>query len=74
LLAGLAGQDGAGVSAAQGEAEADQAMALLRKTVGMGYRNPGIRTDSTLDPLRKREDFKKLLEELEQKSPAKPAK
>ena len=24
---------------AQGEAEADQAMALLRKTVGMGYRD-----------------------------------
>ena len=39
LLAGLAGQDGAGVSAAEGKAETDQAMALLRKTVGMGYRD-----------------------------------
>ena len=33
-----------------------------------------FRTDSALDPLRQREDFKKLLEELEKKSPAKPEK
>ena len=38
-LAGLAGQEGAGVSAAEGKAEADQAMALLRKAVDMGYRD-----------------------------------
>ena len=74
-LAGLAGRDGAGVSAAEGKAEADQAMALLRKAVGMGYRDAGaFRTDSALDPLRQREDFKKLLAELEQKSAAKPEK
>ena len=74
-LAGLAGRDGAGVSAAEGKAEADQAMALLRKAVGMGYRDAGaVRTDSALDPLRQREDFKKLLTELEQKSAAKPEK
>jgi hypothetical protein len=72
-LAGLAGLDGAGVSAAEGKAEADQAMALLRKTVVTGYRDAsGLRTDSALDPLREREDFKELLEELEQKSAAKP--
>src|SRR5262249_6088870 len=35
-LAALAGRDGAGISAAEGEAETAQAMALLRKTVGMG--------------------------------------
>ena len=74
-LAGLVGQDGAGVSAADGKAEADQAMALLRKAVGMGYRDAGaFRTESALDPLRQREDFKKLLAELEQKSAAKPEK
>ena len=73
LLASLAGRDGAGRSAADSEAETAQAMALLRKTVGMGYRDTsGFRTDSALDPLRQREDFQKLLEELEKKSPAKP--
>ena len=60
------------MSAAQGKAETAQAMALLRKTVGMGYRDASaFRTDSALDPLREREDFKKLLEELEKKSTAK---
>ena len=53
--------------------EADQAMALLRKAVGMGYRDAvAVRTDSALDPLRQREDFQKLLQELEQKSAARP--
>ena len=36
-LAGLAGQEGTGVSAAEGKAHADQAMALLRKAVDAGY-------------------------------------
>jgi hypothetical protein len=72
-LAGLAGRDGAGVSAAEGKAEAEQAMALLRKAVGMGYLDAGaVRTDSALDPFRQREDFQKLLQEVEQKSAAKP--
>ena len=40
-----------------------------------GFRNPGLfRTEGALDPLREREDFKKLLTELEQKSAAKPEK
>jgi tetratricopeptide (TPR) repeat protein len=64
-LAGLAGRDGAGVSAAEGEAEADQAMALLRKAVGMGYADAdAFRNDSALDPLREREDFRMLMMEL----------
>jgi len=37
----------------------DQAMALLRKTVDMGYRSAAnFRTDTALDPLRNRDDFK----------------
>ena len=73
-LAGLAGQEGTGVSAAEGKAHADQAMALLRKAVD-GFRYiPEYRTEGALDPLREREDFKKLLTELEQKSAAKPEK
>ena len=72
-LAGLAGQEGTGVSAAEGKAHADQAMALLRKAVDAGFRDiHDYRTEGALDPLREREDFKKLLAELEQKSAAKP--
>ena len=73
-LAGLAGQEGTGVSAAEGKANADQAMALLRKAVD-GYRRIDVyRTEGALDPLREREDFKKLLAELEQRSAAKSKK
>jgi len=50
-------------------------MALLAKAVTMGYRNPdNYRNESALDPLRKGEDLKKPLAELEEKSPAKPEK
>jgi hypothetical protein len=71
-LAGLAGQEGTGVSAAEGKDHADQAMALLRKAVdGFGDIHE-YRAEGALDPLREREDFKKWLSELEQKSAAKP--
>ena len=74
-LAGLAGRDGAGVSAAEGKVEADQAIGLLKKAIDTGYRNAAaFRTESALDSLRKREDFKKLLEELEKTSLAKADK
>jgi tetratricopeptide (TPR) repeat protein len=60
-LAGLAGRDGSDVSAA----EADVAMALLRQAVGMGYRNlDAFRTEDALDPLRGRDDFRVLLNDL----------
>ena len=74
-LAGVAGQAGAGVSAAEAMSEADAAMALLKKAVSTGFRSAdAFRTEDALDPLRKREDFKKLVEELESPSPSKPAK
>ena len=61
-LAGLAGLDGAGVSAAEGEGEAARAMGLLRKAVDMSYRgNAAYRTEDALDPIRDREDFKLLI-------------
>ena len=63
------------MSAAEGKANADQAMALLRKAVDAGHRNISLyRTEDALESLREREDFKKLLTELEQKSAAKPKK
>jgi len=64
-LAALAGRNDAGVSAAEGEAEAGRATGLLRKAVGMGYRNAAaFRTDSALDPLRNRPDFRVLMMDL----------
>ncbi len=75
VLAGLAEPNGSGVSAAEGKAESDQAMASLRNAVDAGYRIAAdFRTDSALDPLRKREDFKKLIDELEKPPPAKTEK
>jgi tetratricopeptide (TPR) repeat protein len=72
VLAGLAGQAGSSVSAAEGKAESDQALASLRKAVDAGYRAAAdFRMYSALDALRKREDFKKLSEELEKPPPAK---
>jgi serine/threonine protein kinase/tetratricopeptide (TPR) repeat protein len=60
-LAGLAGRESSGVSAA----EADAAMTLLHKAVGVGYRNPdAYRTEDALDPLRGRDDFRLLMLDL----------
>ena len=45
---------------------ADQAMAMLRDAVAKGYKNADdMKTDKDLDPLREREDFKKVVAELE---------
>ena len=64
-LAGLAGQDGSGVSAAAASTEADAAMALLRRAFAMGYRGlDSYRTEDALDLLRGRDDFKLLMMDL----------
>jgi hypothetical protein len=43
----------------------DAAMKLLREAVSKGYRNmPHLQNDTELDPLRRREDFQKLVAEL----------
>jgi serine/threonine protein kinase len=48
--------------------QADLAMAWLRKSVAVGFADAGhIKQDKDLDALREREDFKKLLAELENK-------
>jgi tetratricopeptide (TPR) repeat protein len=61
----LAGRAGSGIPTANKAAEADQALALLRKAVDLGYRAETFRTEPALDPLREREDFKKLMSEIE---------
>jgi hypothetical protein len=49
----------------QADAEADKAMAWLKKAVAAGYKDAAhMQKDKDLDALREREDFKKLLAEL----------
>jgi hypothetical protein len=58
---GLAGQAGSGVVGSEATAEAEKSVALLRKGVGVGYRNPdAYRTDDARDPLRGLPDFRLL--------------
>jgi hypothetical protein len=46
----------------------DAAMRLLRDAVSKGYKDaPHMKKDSDLEPLRQREDFQKLVAELEGK-------
>jgi serine/threonine protein kinase/tetratricopeptide (TPR) repeat protein len=48
---------------------AEQAMDFLRRAVAEGWQNPQmLKTDPDVDPLRGRQDFRKLLAELEPKS------
>jgi serine/threonine protein kinase/tetratricopeptide (TPR) repeat protein len=64
-LAGLAGRPGSGVSATQGADEAGKAMAVVRRAIAMGYRNPDTyQTEVALDTLRDRPDFRALLMDL----------
>jgi hypothetical protein len=49
---------------------ADQTMAMLHDAVTKGYKNAAhMKKDTDLDPLRSREDFKKLIAELEATAP-----
>jgi tetratricopeptide (TPR) repeat protein len=67
LLSGLAGAAGSGVTAADGRKAAKQAMDTLRQAVMGGYSNLlEMRTDHSLDPLRQRADFQRLLAEIEE--------
>jgi eukaryotic-like serine/threonine-protein kinase len=65
-LADLAAEPGSGMTAAEGQAESDRAMEWLRQAVAAGYRKLSImRTDTDLDPLRTRPDFRLLIMDLE---------
>jgi tetratricopeptide (TPR) repeat protein len=64
-LAGVAEVPGSGVSAVEGEAEAEKAMDQLRQAVAIGFRElDWLRTENALDPLRDRPDFGLLLDDL----------
>ncbi len=69
--AALADLAGSGPSSGPAAADADEAMALLHQAVAKGFRNAALfRTDDALDPLRGREDFRRLLMDLD--FPAEP--
>jgi hypothetical protein len=62
-----------GKSADKKQEYANRAMDLLQKAVKAGWRDAAhISKDTDLDPLRGRDDFKTMIEELAKKSPAKP--
>jgi tetratricopeptide (TPR) repeat protein len=66
LLASVAGVAGSGLTAAQGETQAESALAALRRAVSMGYRNTArLRSDAQLDSLRARPGFQILLMDLD---------
>jgi len=66
LLSGVADRPGSGLSAAEGQGEADSAMVALRRAVDAGWRDvSGARNDSDLDPIRSRPDFRILMLDLE---------
>jgi eukaryotic-like serine/threonine-protein kinase len=65
LLSALARESGSGLSDADGRAEADKAMASLRRAVAAGWGQAAhMRVDTDLDPLRSRPDFGLLLLDL----------
>jgi hypothetical protein len=73
LLAGLAADPASGLTAAEGRAEADQAMDYLRKAVAGGMRDAAsYRSSPSLKALRDRADFRQLLKDLEKPSEAFP--
>jgi tetratricopeptide (TPR) repeat protein len=65
LLSGLASQSGSGLTAAEGQAEADHAMNSLRLAAASGWRNPAwMASDTDLNPIRSRPDFQSLVLDL----------
>ncbi len=50
-------------------AHAEKAMALLNRTAGMSFRSPDtFRHETALEPVRNRDDFKKLMTDLEERA------
>jgi eukaryotic-like serine/threonine-protein kinase len=69
-LAWVATEAGSGMTAERGVAAAQRAMDELRQAITTGFTGIGrLRFDPSLDTLRSRDDFQKLLKELEMKVP-----
>jgi tetratricopeptide (TPR) repeat protein len=69
LLAGLGGDAMSGVTASEAAAFADQAVAALRDAVQAGWAQGDELKEPDFDSLRRRDDYQKLLQELEAKMP-----
>jgi hypothetical protein len=64
-LAGIGTMPGTGMSAVEGQAEAERAMQWLHRAVARGYRNVALmQRDHDLDPLHSRDDFRLLMMDL----------
>jgi tetratricopeptide (TPR) repeat protein len=76
LLAGLGGDAKSGVTKEEARAFGDRAVAARADAIKAGWRPAGLDDPKgpDFDALRHREDFRKLLAELAQKSPARPTK
>jgi serine/threonine protein kinase/tetratricopeptide (TPR) repeat protein len=75
LAAALRGADKSSAAAKEADTEADRAMAWLAKAVAAGFTDfTHIKTDEDLKALHGREDYKKLVAELESKAKKKPQK
>jgi tetratricopeptide (TPR) repeat protein len=68
LLAGLGGDAKSGVTKAEAAAFANQAVAALRDAINAGWSGPNELKEPDFDPLRGRDDFRKLLAEVEAKT------
>ena len=62
------------MTTAEVESFTQQAVAALREAVNAGWARLDLLKEPDFDPLGEREDFQKLLTELEQKSAAEPEK
>src|SRR5262249_47699023 len=67
LLAGRGGEAKSGVTTAEAAAFADQAVAALGDAIKAGWNRPNELMEPDFDPLRSRDDFKKLQAEVETK-------
>jgi tetratricopeptide (TPR) repeat protein len=67
-LAGVAAEAGLGLTAEQGVAEAERAMAALKLAYAGGFGIAPLLADVALDTLRPREDFRMLVREVEEKA------
>jgi tetratricopeptide (TPR) repeat protein len=69
LIAAVAAEPDSGMIPDEGAAAAESAMAVLRRAVAAGYNNLAqLRTEVSLDALRPRADFQRLVKELEEKA------
>ena len=68
LLAGLGGQAKSGVTTAEAAAFADQAVAALRDAINAGWNEFDELKEPDFNPLRGRDDFKKLTAELAERA------